>query len=180
MFATLHQTLRALRALKWRILDSVATVYYRVTCRSFGNGTRIGWGTWIAYPDRVDIGNNVSIARRVTIGSEQKTSNFIIEDGVQINECVKIDFTGNLRIGRQSLISESVIIYTHSHGRNPRGPAVAFPKSISEETWIGARSVIMHGCQQIGRGAIIGVGCVVTKNLHEAEVVVGAAVRQLT
>lgn len=180
MFAKgLYQFVRAIRALRLRLLDAAATAYYRAVCRKFGPRSRVGWGTWITRPERVDIGSDVFVARGVLLGTEDAESTLILGDGVQLNVDVNIDFTGNVTIGANTLISEGAIIYSHSHGRQSKGPAGGFTKTIGASVWIGARSIIMHGCQVIGDSAIVGAGTVVTDSLEASEVRVGAVNRRV-
>jgi acetyltransferase-like isoleucine patch superfamily enzyme len=175
----LHQLLRAILALRRQFLDRAATAYYRVVCRKFGPRSRVGWGTWMTRPDRVEIGSDVFIARRVLLTTEDPESRLVLASGVQVNVEVNIDYTGNVTIGANTLISEGAIIYSHSHGRHSKGPAKGFAKTIGASVWIGARSIVLHGCQLIGDSAIIGAGTVVTDSLAASEVRVGAASRRV-
>lgn len=165
---------RAIRALRWRILDTLSTSYYKLVCKKIHSSSRIGWGTWISCPNNVSIGRNVNIGRYNIIGTERIDSKLTINDDVQINEGVKIDFTGSIEIGNNTFISESVFIYTHSHGRNPRSYATPHSKKIGSNVWIGARTIIMYNCNFIGNGSIVGTGIVLTKSLPENSVIVGS------
>ena len=44
---------------------------------------------------------------------------------------------------------------------------------IGHDTWVGANVVVTPGCQQIGLGAIVGAGSVVTKNVPDFAIVAG-------
>jgi len=44
---------------------------------------------------------------------------------------------------------------------------------IGHDTWVGANVVITPGCQQIGLGAVVGAGSVVTKNVPDFAIVAG-------
>lgn len=48
---------------------------------------------------------------------------------------------------------------------------------IGADAWIGAHSVIVSGCRRIGIGAVIGAGSVVTKDVPDFAIVVGAPAR---
>ena len=53
------------------------------------------------------------------------------------------------------------------------------PLHIAGAVWIGARAIILPGCQRIGHGAIIGAGAVVTKDVPDWAVVGGNPARVL-
>ena len=175
----LYQLVWVIRAARLRFLDWATTAYYRVVCRKFGPRSRVGWGTWMTRPGRVEIGSDVFVARRVLFSTEDPESRLVLASGVQVNVEVNIDYTGNITIGENTLISEGAIIYSHSHGRQSNGPASGFTKTIGASVWIGARSIVMHGCQLIGDSAIVGAGTVVTDSLAASEVRVGAASRRV-
>lgn len=178
MFTKLaYQVARSLRAAKWRALDSFATFYYRWVCQSFGNGARVGWGTWISYPYRVSIGDGVVIGRKVAVVTENPMSTLTVASGVQINDRVHIDFTGGVSIGERALISEGAVLYSHSHGRDPRSPPIGCEKLIGSGVWIGARALVMHSCSEIGSSAIVGAGAIVTHSIGAAQIVVSPSQR---
>lgn len=47
------------------------------------------------------------------------------------------------------------------------------PLEIAGDVWIGARVIVLPGCKRIGKGAIIGAGSVVTKDVPDYAVVGG-------
>lgn len=155
------------------ISTELATSYYRITCAKFGANSKVRWGTWIRYPFNVSIGDNVFIDSGVSIGSEVKSSTLRIDSDVQINANVGIDYTGGLIIGENTLISAQSIIYSHSHGLDPRSQPVPIPKCIGASCWIGIRSVILEGVSEIAPHSIIGAGSVLTKSVKEAGIYAG-------
>jgi acetyltransferase-like isoleucine patch superfamily enzyme len=50
---------------------------------------------------------------------------------------------------------------------------------IEDDVWIGHNVVILAGCKRIGRGAVIGAGAIVTKDVERYAVVVGNPARKL-
>ena len=67
---------------------------------------------------------------------------------------------------------------THDYsGENVRfGKIIAKPVVINDDAWIGTHAVIMPGVT-IGKGAIVGAGSIVTKNVEAYTVVVGNPAR---
>jgi maltose O-acetyltransferase len=62
----------------------------------------------------------------------------------------------------------------------PMGHQPSLPKSpllIDDDVWIGARAMILPGCQHIGKGVIIGAGSVVTKDVPDYAIVGGNPAR---
>lgn len=50
---------------------------------------------------------------------------------------------------------------------------------IEDDAWIGANALILPGCRRIGRGAVVGAGAVVTRDVEDFAVVVGNPARQV-
>ena len=117
------------------------------------------------------------IGESVAMGTELRPAGLVIRDNVQINNSVALDYSGGLTIGARTLISEFVYVSSHDHGLDPRSQPTGLSKEIGEDVWIGARAVILPGCRQIGRGAIIGAGSVVTRDVEPYGIVAGNPAR---
>jgi acetyltransferase-like isoleucine patch superfamily enzyme len=139
----------------------------------------VGWGTWMAYPQNIRIGEHVSIGRNAFFTSESPTASLSIGDAVSINEDVRVDFSGGIVVQKMAFISEGAIIYSHTHGLNPRDPPTWMQKEIGADAWIGARSIVMHGCTYIGPRSVIGAGSIVTKPIADGSIAVGQGIRTL-
>jgi carbonic anhydrase/acetyltransferase-like protein (isoleucine patch superfamily) len=50
---------------------------------------------------------------------------------------------------------------------------------IEDDVWIGHNAMILPGCRRIGRGAIIGAGAVVTRDVPRYTIVAGNPARPL-
>jgi acetyltransferase-like isoleucine patch superfamily enzyme len=93
-----------------------------------------------------------------------------IGKGTYLNRNVHIVSAGAVTIGRGVKIGWDVVIMdTDLHGHSGK-PAQAKPVVIEDDVWIGCRALILKGVH-IGRGAIIGAGAVVTKNVPPLAVV---------
>lgn len=111
---------------------------------------------------------------RVRIGSR-----CAIGDGAEI-ECWK----STVDIGDLVRIASQVYILTNNHAYEDVAKPIMEqgyvfkPIVIGDDVWIGRRAVILPGVT-IGRGAIIGAGAVVTKNVPPNAIVAGVPARMI-
>jgi len=110
-------------------------------------------------------------------------SNIYLGAGVFINfNCVFLD-TNPIRVGDGTHIGPAAQICTADHPRNPALRAEGWergrPVTIGANVWIGAGAIILPGVE-IGDDAIIGAGCVVTKDVPQGVTVAGNPAARLT
>ncbi|AOL94045.1 acyltransferase [Porphyrobacter sp. LM 6] len=160
-----------------RLADKLATHIWRGNLDQLGPNSIIQRNVTIRYPSNVKIGSQCSIASLSNITSEFPDSFIRIDDNVAINRNVRLDYSGGLIIGRNALISENVMIYTHSHGHNPRSVPTKTPLVIGEDVWIGANVTIGEGVGHIAPGSIIAAGAVVTREIVQPGVYGGVPAR---
>ncbi len=86
---------------------------------------------------------------------------------------------GPVVIGKDVMMGPDVVFVggAHEFGRidipmRKQGFKTPMPTIVSDDVWIGTRALILAGVK-IGRGAIIGAGAVVTKDIPDWAVVVG-------
>jgi acetyltransferase-like isoleucine patch superfamily enzyme len=70
-------------------------------------------------------------------------------------------------------LSTHPIFYAKSRGVIDRDRVDAQPTIIEDDVWIGHHAIITPGCKHIGRGAVIGAGAIVTRNVPAYAIVVG-------
>lgn len=102
---------------------------------------------------------------------------------------------GPLTIGRYCSISKSVRVSTDNHPVSAltTHPAL-YERSfgvvaqdqlhparlvIEDDVWIGHNVVILAGCKHIGRGAVIGAGAIVTRDVAAYAIMAGSPARKL-
>ena len=158
-------TLLALRIAYDRLADRLATIVWSGNLRELGNGSVIQRKVIIRQPGNIAIGKNCSIAPYTSLTSEFFDSCLCIGDGVTINRNVHVDYSGGLIIGADALFSENVMIFTHSHGYNPRSIPKKTPLMIGEGVWLGANVIITEGVNHIAPGTIVAAGAVVTREI---------------
>ena len=134
--------------------------------RSFitiGEGTIVGKNFYFVQPHGLPNGS-------LRIGADTR-----------LNHRVEIDYSGGVAIGDHVWISQNVLIETHDHVVAPRPKRhwkiETTPLEIADEAWIGANAIILPGVLRIGRGAIVGAGAVVTREVPDGVVVAGSPAR---
>ena len=104
--------------------------------------------------------------------------NIKIGKNVFINACCRFQDQGGIEIGDGSLIGHNTTIETLNHDFNPskRQNLTPSPVKIGKNVWIGSDCTILPGVE-IGDGAIIGAGSVVTKSIPANTIAVGNPAR---
>lgn len=98
--------------------------------------------------------------------------------GVRLNYGVSIAAEREVTIGDRTRIGPYVMIvdsdFHDAYHRSLRPPAK--PVQIEADVWIGAKASVLRGVR-IGRGAIIGTGAVVTRDVEPFAIVAGVPAR---
>ncbi len=101
-----------------------------------------------------------------------------IGDSCTVHEFSVLHGRGGIEIGNQVRVASHVVIAAFSHKFSDSGAPVgeqgysAKGISIGDDVWIGTHAVILDGVR-IGRGAIVGAGAVVTRDVEEYAIVGG-------
>ena len=165
--------LKLCRVLKNRLLTHLNSALLQKTFFPSGKGLRIHHTARISYPGSIKIGNNVFIGEQCRFYSELPDGKLDIASDVQIGEHCEIDFSGVLSIGQATLVSSHVVIYSHSHGLDPRNYPSPRQVTIEENVWIGSRSIINSNVTRIGKNSVIAAGSVVVKEVPPNTIVGG-------
>ena len=117
-------------------------------------------------------GKNVNIEKGARFSAKVELGD---NSGIGINA----DLDGKVVIGDDVMMGPDVTILTRNHEfsrtdipMNRQGVSEVRAVTISDDVWIGANVIILPGVC-VGKGAIIGAGAVVTKNVPEYAVVAG-------
>lgn len=104
--------------------------------------------------------------------------NIKIGKNVFINACCRFQDQGGIEIGDGSLIGHNTTIATLNHDFNPdkRANLHPSPVKIGKNVWIGSDCTIVPGIE-IGDGAVIGAGSVVTKSVPANSIAIGSPAR---
>jgi acetyltransferase-like isoleucine patch superfamily enzyme len=128
------------------------------------------------------IDNNVILNRYVYLKANK--GKISIGEGSEINNFTNIDGYGEVEICKNVLIGPNVQIISYQHNYKNINKLIKLQGSvkskilIEDDVWIGANSVIMAGIT-IAKGAVIGAGSIVTKNVDKYSVVVGNPAKRI-
>jgi acetyltransferase-like isoleucine patch superfamily enzyme len=161
----IYSTYSYFSKLLWSILDIFPPFFrsliFKIICKEFGKGSYIDYGVFIRYPWKVKIGRQVIINQECRLYPSQKVKDVYIE------------------IQNNVVISPQVIFFSAGHDYNQLSlPDIAASIIVEENAWIGGNSIILPGVT-IGKGAVVGAGSVVTKNIAPWSVVTGNPARDI-
>ncbi|HMO51461.1 MAG TPA: acyltransferase [Kiritimatiellia bacterium] len=188
----LHTLGRLLHA--WRKLQTLCLGHYwRRRFSSCGERVSIGEGFQAYAPERITIGRDVIIAKRVTLRAmttypwaqppQEFSPSITLHDGCFINNGSQIVAIDRVTIGRNVMIAENCFIADNNHGwANPEAPikhqplTSKGPVTIGDDSWLGANVVVAAGVS-IGRHCVIGANSVVTRDIPDHSMAAGAPAR---
>lgn len=134
----------------------VRRFFYRLAGMKIRKGSTIHMGARFYNPCNIEIG----------------------EDSI-IGEDAILDGRGKLLIGDHVDIASEVMIYNAQHDvRDPNFRAINATVVIEDYVFIGPRAIILPGVT-IKKGAVVGAGAVVTKNVEEYSIVGGVPAKKI-
>ena len=128
----------------------------------------------------IRLGNDVHLARFCTLRAGER--GITLHDNVGINTRSYLEGNGGVEIGPNTLLSPGVHCVSGNHiFDNPNVPikyqGTALGKiTIVEDCWLGSNVLVLPGVT-VGRGAVIGAGAVVTKDIPELSIALGVPAR---
>ena len=130
--------------------------FYRMFGMRIGRGSTIHMGLKLYNPFNIEIGDDSIIG----------------EDAV-------LDGRDKLTIGNHVDIASEVMIYNAEHDvRDPDFKAIHAPVVIEDYVFIGPRAIILPGIT-IKKGAVVGAGAVVTRDVEKYSIVGGVPAKQI-
>lgn len=121
------------------------------------------------------VNNGATIARTAEVGNvkaEGEKKNLLIGEFSFVGK-VELALHDQIKIGAKVCINDGVILLTASHRiDDPKWRHKKLPIEIDDFAWICTNAIILPGVK-IGKGAVVGAGAVVSKDVGEFEIVVG-------
>ena len=166
-----------------RLTSRARTIYYRsMGVNIEGNGRLLGISIPRNWAD-ITLEHSVTLDAGVTIlcSGRPKRDRIRIGSGTYINRCTILDGHNQLHIGRDVMIGPYCYFTDANHGKAPGSSVKSQPLQlasliIEDDAWIGAHVVILPGVR-IGKGAVIGAGAVVTRDVPAGAISCGVPAR---
>jgi len=165
-----------------------------------GRGMIIGRSVTLRGPGRIHLGKGVVLDEQVEISVRDQGGRVAIGDGTHVSRGTimhtrggtidigpesslgtncRLGTTGKIQIGRYALFAAGCSIGGEDHpSDDPSIPMVKRPAvsrggvTIGEDVWLGFSVLVLDGVS-IGRGATIGAGSLVTRDIPELAVAMG-------
>lgn len=119
----------------------------------------------------VDIGRRAHLSSKIRLGDNSGIGDYCyIQDPVEIGKNVMI--APNVALIAANHNYERVDVPMNQQGEHEKRIV------IEDDVWIGYRAIVLEGVS-VGRGAIIGAGAVVTKNVAPYTIVGGIPAREI-
>lgn len=116
------------------------------------------------------IGERNSLTLQCKMGSG---GNLIIGNCCSFQD-VEIDTRAPVKIGSHVIIGDRSRIITCSHDvDDPEWTLKQYGVEIEDYVWIASNAIILPSCRHIGRGAVVGAGAVVAKDVPDMAIVAG-------
>lgn len=152
-------------------------------------GTNIEGYVWLR---RISIARNwpdITLEDRVALdegvvlitGGPPKRNKLVIGSGTYVNRYTIFDAHSCLHIGRRVMIGPHCYFTDADHGTESGSsvqsqPMHSAPLIVEDEAWIGAHVTVLPGVR-IGKGAVVGAGSVVTRDVPAMTIAVGSPAR---
>jgi acetyltransferase-like isoleucine patch superfamily enzyme len=154
-------------------------------------GVRLGGYVWLRRISIPRQWKSVTLERGVCLddgvvllcSGTESPDKIVIRYGTYVNRYTMIDAHERIEIGRNCMIGPHCYITDANHGIAP-GAAVkeqsmeTGPVFIEDEVWLGAGVIVLAGVR-LGRGAVVGAGAVVTKDIPPHAVFAGVPAREI-
>lgn len=130
--------------------------FYRLGGIKIGKGSTLHMGVRFYDPWNIEIGKDSIVGEKAVLDGRDK-----------------------LTIGNHVDIASEVMIYNAEHNvRDPNFCAIQAPVVIQDYVFIGPRAIILPGVT-VKKGAVVGAGAVVTKDVEQGTIVGGVPAKEI-
>ena len=179
--------------------------FYPLLFKRVGRGLIIGRNVVIRHPRRIELGDHVTIDDNCLLdGRGAGAAGLVLEDNVIVNRnCMLQCKAGPIRLGRRASVGGNSVLVSLAgldigeavltgagcclsagayhfaetdKAVMDQGAYTKGPIEVGANAWLGTSVIVLDGVS-IGRGAVIGAGAVVTKNIPDYAIAAGVPAR---
>jgi acetyltransferase-like isoleucine patch superfamily enzyme len=156
-------------------------LFWSFFMKEVGKNVQIASDVFITGPKFITLKENVMIGAHSEI---IPSADVVIGSNTQLGGHLYLVAGGNITIGKNVLLGPGCKIVAFSHNYQEADRSIMSQGTsckgitIEEDVWIGANVVVLDGVT-ISRGAVVGAGAVVTKNVSPYSVVGGVPAKEI-
>lgn len=149
---------------------------------------RLARGVDIRSPHRLEVGRDVFLDVGAVLhcgGMDWCPHGYVrLGDRTYVGPNAVLFGGGGVEVGADALISPGVVLTSHEHTFSDAAvpireqPLDMAPVVLEDDVWIGANAVVLPGVR-VGRGAVVGAGAVVTRDVAPGALVMGVPAREV-
>jgi acetyltransferase-like isoleucine patch superfamily enzyme len=168
-----------------RLLFLVNSVCWKLRGMKIGKGTFFS-NVIVSWPHQVSLGADCSLEHHIYFkydGVWKTGPSIVIGDRVFIGAGCEFNIRKRIEIGSDSLIASGCRFIDHDHGlqegvlmRTQQGPEAGI--KVGADVWIGCNVIVLKGVN-IGDGAVVAAGAVVTKSILLNEIWAGVPAKKI-
>ncbi|WP_366182387.1 acyltransferase [Flavobacterium ovatum] len=175
--------------LRFRYLKKIASFFRKKLLQI--QGMRIATGVnvpkiYTTWPHKVFLGKNCILEHNINFkydGIWSKEPSIIIENDVFLGFGCEFNISSKIEIKQFAMIASGCKFIDHDHGialdsvMNGQSP-IEKPIVIEEYVWLGCNVIVLKGVN-IGKGAVVAAGAVVTKSIPSNEIWAGVPAKKI-
>ena len=163
------------------VLGRLRAQYHRLRGAAIAAKCNFGSGVRIDRPKTVRIGTRATLETDVWLKVVDCGARLEIGEYSFIGRGTEFDVSHSVMVGQHVLLGPGVFVTDHNHNfarsmRIDEQGCRSAPVIIEDDCWLGAKVVVLPGVT-IYRGAVVGAGAVVTKDLPPNSISVGVPAR---
>ena len=168
-----------------RFLSSLRKTKYRLLGMKVGAGTKLPL-MFVTWPHQLSIGANCQLEHAIYFkfdGIWKNGQAIIVGDNVFIGAGCEFNIRKGITIGNDSLIASGCKFIDHDHGIK-QGIRMRLQSGeerdikIGNDVWLGFNVIVLKGVE-IGEGAVVAAGAIVTKSILPGEIWAGVPARKI-
>ena len=180
---------KALFSVRFRILRNfnslLRKLWFALQGMHIGKGTSLTW-VHVTWPHKVKLGNNCKLEHGIYFkfdGYWKKGFSIIIGNNVFIGCGCEFNIRQEITVGDDCLIGSGCRFIDHDHGIKPgilmrEQEGTERPIAIGSDVWLGVNVIVLKGVE-IGAGAIVAAGAIVTKSIPAYEIWGGVPAKKM-